>query len=75
METSNWKEQYRKQFGLCDYSSKHCTCKKELAFIKKQIIGKLIEDIPDDCDILERDKARQPLASEEFKQQLRDKWL
>jgi hypothetical protein len=30
-------EEYRKKFGLCDGSLKHCGCKRELDFISKAI--------------------------------------
>lgn len=30
-------EEYRKKFGLCDGSLKHCGCKRELDFILKAI--------------------------------------
>ena len=29
--------EYRKKFGLCDGSLKHCGCKRELDFISKAI--------------------------------------
>ena len=30
-------DEYRKKFGLCDGSLKHCGCKRELDFISKAI--------------------------------------
>jgi hypothetical protein len=75
----NWKEQLRKEF-YCHYGHQD----KDLEhFISTEIIGKLIEDIPDEVKIdIEPSSPSSAWSGYsvtqpniELKQQLRDKWL
>ena len=43
-------EEYRKKFGLCDGSLKHCGCKRELDFISKAIDQTREETIRDEME-------------------------
>lgn len=47
MDNSSWREQFIKEFGLCDLSSKRCTCKKEMTFITN-LLKEVIADIKED---------------------------
>ena len=47
-------EEYRKKFGLCDGSLKHCGCKRELDFISKAIDQTREETIRDVEEMLSK---------------------
>ncbi|HEV7737482.1 MAG TPA: hypothetical protein VGO47_08955, partial [Chlamydiales bacterium] len=75
---TNWKLKYCTSFSLCDGTSTKlgkCNCKKQLNFISKEIIEKLIADIPDNGLIQNQGLLGGTSTTENLKQQLRDNWL
>jgi hypothetical protein len=49
-------EEYRKKFGLCDGSLKHCGCKRELDFISKAIDQTMEETIREVEEMLPKER-------------------